>query len=213
MVIHGVTECRHTCPFGVIFVTHGKACGTGGTRGAGGPAAAPARAEAATLSWRRMALPYRRPRDRRCQRIHGVHERAGVLPPGPGRVRRAAAAGGHRRVRDLRRELPGRAAGAAAQATSASGRLRAAVTGVGGDRRGLRAAGVGGRGQTDGTRRRGGLARNRADLGHGDQRLRRGYDDRTRSPLGDGQEAGLAGPHSGCAAGELNRKRELPGRT
>src|ERR1700678_2436957 len=105
-IILEVAERGHTCPFGVIFVTHGEACDAGRAGGARGSTTAPGRAEAAALPGRWVALPHQRPGDRRCQRIHGVHERAGVLPPGPGRVLGAAAAGAPRRVRDFRRELP-----------------------------------------------------------------------------------------------------------
>src|SRR5580693_4485165 len=106
-IILEVAERGRTCPFGVIFVTHGEACDAGRAGGARGPATAPGRAEAAALPGRWVALPYRRPGHRRCQRVHGVHERSGVPPPGPGRVLGTAATGGARRGRDLRRERPG----------------------------------------------------------------------------------------------------------
>lgn len=208
MISLGMPECGHMCPVGMVSVTGGEACGTSGTRGAGDPAAAPGPAEAPALSWRPLALPHGGPCDRRCQRIHGIDGRAGLPPPDPGRVLRDAPAGGHRRVHDRRRELPLPRAGAAAQAAPAPGRVPVPGAGVGADRRGLRAAGVGGRSLDDGTRRRRRLDGNWAGMGHGDQLLRRCHDDRPRAPVGDRQLGCPAGPPRRGAAGELIR----PGR-
>src|SRR6202020_3616917 len=72
MMTLGIAERGNTCPFGVIFVTHGEACDTGGTGGAGSPATAPERAAATPLPGRRMALPDRRTGVRRGRRVHGV---------------------------------------------------------------------------------------------------------------------------------------------